>query len=759
MNLKYFVALLGIIFNTSFVFAETTSEISGRVTDGRTKESLPGAIVSIPDLRLTAVTNEQGDYILKNVPDRGRFLVEVRFLGYRTLTETIDFGRARTFNFSLQPSVLEAKEVVVTGSAFSSDERKNSTSVTAMGKAELLSRPSNNLIDAISRMPGVSQVTTGAAVSKPVIRGLSFNRVVTVADGTKQEGQQWGDEHGIEVDQFGAERVEVLRGAASLLYGSDALGGVVNILDPLPAVQGQIRGEIVSNYALNNGLSGNSVMLQGNNNGFVWRGRGSYKTAHSYNTPDGYVANTGFNERNFSGQLGLNKKWGYSHLDFSGYHSKLGLPDFERNANGEYLHEDGTTFTRNELKDRTLFLPFQDVRHYKIALNSNMLIGSGRLRSNLAFQDNQRRELEESRTEPSLFFDLKTYSYDLKYYFRENNGWEPVIGVAGAFQENQNKAEELLIPDYNSMDAGVFGYLKKTWMNRTTFNMGARLDYRKIEGEQMFEEGEEKFAAFSRNFSNLSGAAGFTHEFDDHWSFKANLGSAYRAPNIAELSSNGVHEGTFRYEVGNPDLKAEQSFYGDLGLEYSGELASATITLFNNHINNYIFSRALTSAMVDGYPVYNYVQANANLRGAEASLTLHPVELIHLENSFAITEGTNRATDRPLPFIPAVELRNELRFEPNFSGLRDTYFSIEMDNVFRQTRTDIFETPTDGYTLFNAAIGTTVMLNKQPLTISFSASNLLDKAYVNHLSRLKYEGILNQGRNFSLGVHLPFVLK
>lgn len=758
MNPKYLLVLLGIFLYTLPVCAEMT-EIRGRITDARTKEPLPGAVISIHDLRLTALADRNGDYILKNVPDRGRFLVEVRFIGYRTVTETIDFSVGGNFDFALQPSVLEAREVVITGSAFSSDDRKNSTSVTAMGKADLLARPANNIIDAISRMPGVSQITTGAAVSKPVIRGLSYNRVVTVADGTKQEGQQWGDEHGLEVDQYDAERVEILRGAASLLYGSDALGGVVNILDPLPAVQGQVRGELVTNYASNNGLSGNSLMLQGNQNGFVWRGRGSYKSAFSYRTPEGYVANTGFDERNFSGQLGLNKKWGYAHLDFSGFQSKLGLPDFERNAEGEFLNEDGIPFTREEYRSRGLLLPFQDVRHYKIALNSNLLIGTGRLRSNLAFQDNQRRELEEDRNDPSLYFDLRTYSYDLKYYFKESRGWEPVVGIAGSWQDNANKAEELLIPDYASADAGVFGYVKKTWMNRTTLNMGARLDHRKIHAERMFEDGQEKFAAFDRNFSNLSAAAGFTHEFDDYWNIKANAGSAFRAPNMAELSSNGVHEGSFRYEVGNPGLKAEKSFYTDLGLEYSGELASATITVYNNVIDNYIFLQALTSAMVEGYPVYNYVQANANLKGAEASLTLHPLKVLHLENSFSVTEGMNRATDRPLPFIPAVELRNEISFEPKLPRVTKAYITFEMDNVFRQTRTDFFETPTAGYTLFNASAGATFMLKRQPVRVSVSANNLFDKAYYSHLSRLKYEGILNQGRNISVGVHVPFVLK
>ncbi|HEY1024594.1 MAG TPA: TonB-dependent receptor, partial [Sphingobacteriaceae bacterium] len=196
MKSKHLMILFGFLFIPFSLFADM-AVISGRVIDAETRQSLPGAVVSIPDLRLSTVTNGDGEFTFKNVPDRGRFLAEVRFIGYRTITQTIDFSSVGDLEFSLHPSTLEAKEVVITGSAFSTDERKNSTNVTAVGKAELVDRPATNLIDAISRVPGVSQVTTGAAVSKPVIRGLSYNRVVTLANGTKQEGQQWGDEHGV----------------------------------------------------------------------------------------------------------------------------------------------------------------------------------------------------------------------------------------------------------------------------------------------------------------------------------------------------------------------------------------------------------------------------------------------------------------------------------------------------------------------------------------------------------------------------------
>lgn len=769
--MKFFILHILLFFNFSNAYSSIGS-IQGRVIDAQTKESLPGALVTIPDLKISIVTDASGQFKFNNIPEKGRFLVEVRFIGYSTLIQTIDFSLNTNLEFSLFPSVIEAKEVVITGTAFSTDNRKNSTAVSSVTRDQLINRPSGNLIDAIAKVPGVSQVTTGGGISKPVIRGLSYNRVVTLVDGAKQEGQQWGDEHGMEVDQYSAGRVEVLRGAASLLYGSDALGGVINVLEPLPSPEGEVRGEVLGSYQSNNGLSGSSAMLQGNSNGFIWRARASLKSAYSYDTPNGRIANTGFNETNFSGQLGFNKKWGYTHLNLSSFRNNIGLPDFTRNAEGMFEDENGSILTDKQLRDRNLFLPFQDIRHYKVAMNSHVLLGNGRLRTILAYQNNQRRELEDSRTSPSLFFDLKTYSSDFKYYFNESNGWEPVIGISASAQNNENGAEELLIPDYRSGELGLFAYAKKTW-ETTTFNLGGRFDYRKISGDQMEEDASPKFNNFSNSFSNVSGALGFTKEFNEYFNFKANLGSAFRSPNIAELSSEGVHEGTFRYELGNNGLNPENSYYGDFAFEYNNNVISASLGAFNNHIDNYIYNRQIGNETIvvdtEIFPVYRFVQDNANLSGIEASLTIHPAELIHFENSFSYTRGINRATDKPLPFIPAAVVRNEIRLEPGFKGvMKSTYFSIAFDNVFRQNRVDNFETATDAYSLVNLAMGTTFMLYKQPLRLNISANNLFNKAYYDHLSRFKpgrldeadlNAGYFNQGRNLSLGLYLPFVFK
>lgn len=762
--------LLSVIFS-NYTFAVEFIPFKGKVTDAQTKQPLPGAVISIPDLRVTAVTNDSGEFTLKNVPAQGNFLIQIRYIGYQTLTQSIDFGHPATTEFALKSSVIEGREVVITGSANSSDNRKNSTSIATVSKADLLAHPSGNLIDALSRVPGVSQITTGPGISKPVIRGLSYNRVVTLSNGVKQQGQQWGDEHGIEIDQYSADRIEVLRGPASLMYGSDALGGVINILDALPAPEGTLKGEFLSNYATNNGMTGSSLMLQGNENGFVYSARGSYKNAYAYQTPTEYVPNSGYNETSFGGQIGLNKKWGYAHLDASSFRTNIGFYEPQRNEQGLLVDDNGDVFTNQQLKNRTIAYPKQDVRHYKIALNSNILVGPGSLKATLGFQHNLRRELEAAGAGNALFLNSYTYSYDLKYSFHEVDGWVPVVGVSGEFMHSINTTGAgQLIPDFDSHSIGGFAFAKKTWDN-DTFNAGIRFDYRKITGKA-FQTEETSFNAFGNDFSHLSGGLGYTHEFNDDFSFKANAGSAFRAPNIAELSSNGVHEGVFRYEIGNSNLKPENSYQFDASFDYQNQYVSASLGGFANYIDHYVYYKSNGETReVNGtsYPVYNFVQDNAFLRGLEASLTLHPVSFIHFDNSFSYTRATNRATKESIPFIPAATLRNELRLEPKIAGTSRSYLSIGIDNFFKQTKVDSFEQASPGYTLLNAAIGTTLKVSKnQEITVYVAGKNLLDKAYYDHLSRFKPGrlsdedptlGIYNQGRNLTFGVNIPFTLK
>ncbi|MCJ8208722.1 TonB-dependent receptor [Mucilaginibacter sp. RS28] len=776
MTFKKTYLYITILLITPFLaFTAFASTVTGKVSDAKTNEAIAGATVTITQLRLSTITDANGSYTFRSLPAKGKFLVEVRSLGYKTMIRAIDIADPKTYNFALATSVMEAREVVITGTPIAGNSKTNSTSATTVNREDLLT-PANNLIDALAKqVPGVSQITTGPAISKPVIRGLSYNRVVTLSDGIKQQGQQWGDEHGIEIDQYQGDRVEVLRGASSLLYGSDAIGGVINILEPLSPPPGQIRGEVLSNYSTNNGLSGSSVMLTGNDSGFVWRTRASYQNAYSFKTPTGYFPNSGFNQTNLSGMLGLNKGWGYSHLNLSYFKNNIGFYDPQFDSQGNYVNDEGEQFTDKDYKSRTLQFPRQDIRHYKAALNNSFAIGTGSLKVDLGYQKNQRRELDNPT--PALFFDLNTYSLDAKYYLPESNGWEPVIGVSGDLNHSVNKGSEFLVPAYNTYSTGAFAFAKKSW-DKNTFNAGLRYDYIYNKGNQLYIDNEQKFAGFENKFSNISYAAGFTHIFNDNLNFKANAGSAFRAPNPAELGSNGVHEGSYRYEIGNPDLKPERSYQADATLEFDSKVVSGSFGVYENYIRNYIYASSRTGDNItvtddNGnptmYAVYHYGQVNANLMGLEGSLTIHPAKFLHFENTFGYTHAQNTTFDRPLAFIPAATVHNTLRFEPSIRNLQSSFIYVGLDNAFAQNRVDAtFETPTSSYTLINAGIGTTVKLGKQPVKLYVSGNNLANKKYYDALSRFKPGrldqtnptlGVYNPGRNITFGFYMPLALK
>jgi len=766
-NMKQFKFIYSVLLMVLFVaptFAANLAEIKGTITDADTKSPLVGATIYISDLKAFTTSNANGEFTLKNVPAKGKFLVEVRFIGYKTASKLVDLANATNLDFQLSPSVIESAEVVITGTPFSANSKTNSLAVVTINREKLAQAAGTNLVDAIAKIPGVSQVTTGGAISKPTIRGLGYNRVLTIVDGAREEAQQWGDEHGIQVDQFSAARIEVLKGPASLLYGSDALGGVINVIDDLVPASGDFNGNFTTNYNTNNGLTGSSLMLQGNDNGFVYRGRFSYKNAHGYGYGNQIVPNSGFNEANASAMLGLNKTWGYAHLNLSRFNTNIGLVEEGPDDNGNYLDEDGNVITKSEAKTRTLGLPKQNINHYRAALNSNILLGGGQLKTTLAYQQNIRKEFEESLDEPGLNLDLKSYTYDVKYSFANSGVWEPTIGVQGMYQTNVNKGDEFLIPDYTSNNIGVFGYLKRNF-SKGAINAGIRYDYKNVDGKDLFADGDQVFTAFNNNFSNVSGSIGFAYELAKNLVLRGNAGSGFRSPNIAELGANGRHEGTFRYEIGNSNLKQETSLQFDLGITYDAEKVSFGLNAYSNRIYNYIYPGNFGNETIpyledDGsttiLPVYRFVQTDADLIGGEASVDFHLVKALHFENTFAYVKGTNKATNAPLPFIPAASLNNEIRFEPSIKGLNNSFIKVGLTNVFKQDRFDNFETQTDGYTLLDAGISTTVKVKNSKVSLWVTGQNLTNKVYFNHLSRYKLAGIYNQGRNISFGLSVPF---
>ena len=308
----FFIALLTTL--SSFSQAKKRTELSGKVTDVKTGEPLAGASVILSDSRNGTITDSTGSYTLKNIPV-GHTVAEVSYSGYKTEVEHFDLTGNDVHNFALSSSFVMNEGVTVTAVGSATSIRKAPIPITKVNKAELLSTPSTNIIDALTKQPGVSQVSTGPAISKPVIRGLGYNRLVVVNDGVRQEGQQWGDEHGIEIDENSVSRVEIVKGPASLIYGSDAMAGVINIITTTPAPNNTIKGNILSSYQTNNKQRSLFANIGGNKNGFNWNAWGDYTAAADYkNKYDGRVFNSKFNNHNFAGYVGYNGTWGFSHL-------------------------------------------------------------------------------------------------------------------------------------------------------------------------------------------------------------------------------------------------------------------------------------------------------------------------------------------------------------------------------------------------------------------------------------------------------------
>ena len=770
--------------------------LSGTIKDAKTNRSLAGVSIYFADVKMGVSSDANGYFMIRNIPE-GRHLVEISHVGYTTLVENIEsYGNIQK-EFLLTPSVVENNAVVVTGVSGASQLKKAPFQVSILRKQDLAQSASSNIIDALAKKPGVSAMSTGPAISKPVIRGLGYNRVLTINDGVRQEGQQWGDEHGIEIDESSVNKVEILKGPASLIYGSDAMAGVINIITNVPVENNTVQANIFSNYQTNNNARTLNANIAGNIKGMNWNLYGSKVAAADYqNKYDGKVFNSKFNQQNFGGHAGYNGNWGYSHLVFSSFNLNAGLIEGERDDQGYFIKPVSgggeARATKEDFESSNPMIPYQQIHHFKIAADNSFRLGKNRLSLNVGYQRNQRKEFgnADDLLEKALFFDLQTITYTAQFHVHENNGWILSAGLNGMKQQNANKGVEQLIPDYDLFDIGGYLYTKKT-IGKITLSGGARYDNRQLKVKELMDGTNVKGAAFDQSFGNVSGSAGITAAITEHINLKLNIARGFRAPAIAELASNGAHEGSIRYEYGNQLLKSETSNQLDAGLDFYAEHISFGISAYYNSFNNFIFYRKLEAAAggdstidVNGdyLTAFKFDQRKATLAGLEATIDIHPhpLDWLHIQNTFSIVSGRLKEkveASRYLPFIPAPRLITELRADLKNMGkhTRNFYLKFEMDNTFAKQQ--VFsayntETVSPGYTLLSAGLGTDIVSKKGEtlFTLNIVGNNLGNVAYQNHLSRLKYAatnqatgrtGVFNMGRNFSFKLNIPinFIIK
>jgi iron complex outermembrane receptor protein len=817
-----YLLILNITILTLTASAQKSS-LKGVVTANNTP--LAYVTIALNGTKHGTTTNDKGFYEIKNVTP-GEYTAVYSSIGYFTerIKVNITTGEPITQNTQLKENSSKLSEVVVTGVSRATELRGNPVPIVVLSKKDIDQHVNNNIIDAIVKgIPGVTAVTTGPNISKPFIRGLGYNRVLTLYDGIRQEGQQWGDEHGIEIDQYGIARAEVIKGPASLTYGSDALAGVINLIPYIPNGQdGKLNVDIITDYHTNNGLIGSSLGLSYKKNDWKYAFRATGKMAHNYqNKVDGYVYNSAFQEYILSGMARVDKGWGYSQFAVTTYNNKQEIPDGSRDSLTRRFTVQVAEAGNDDIRNRPLapqswltsygVTPLhQHIQHYRVYNKTEVKLGEGIFASALGWQQSIRREYNHP-TQPNqagLYVTLNTLNYDFRYSPRVVNGWETSFGVNGIYQTNRSKqATDFPIPDYNLFDIGGFIFAKKS-IGKMDISGGVRYDTRNITWDDFyvganpangFEQrvsatapgGRLQFPNFKHTYHGVSGSLGFTYNVSERILLKANIARGYRAPNITEIGSNGLDPGAHIVYLGNRTFEPEFSLQEDLGFIAYLKDADFMLEVFNNQLSNYIYQSRLDDAngnpviIVPGNTTYQYQQSKARLYGAEFTFNLHPrsAKWFELNNSLAYVIGLNQnealikqsnGAAKYLPFIPPLHFRSEvkLKLQGSYGIFSKVYFRAEADAYAAQNRyyaLNDTETPTPGYTLINAGIGSTLKARsgKTICELFLQADNLFDVAYQSNLNRLKYfeyykvspngrSGIYNIGRNLSMKVIVPF---
>jgi iron complex outermembrane recepter protein len=781
-KLLFFLLFLSI---STSIFGQTELfQLSGKVTstDG---EELVGAAVFIHELNRGTTTNIDGYYQINNIK-RGVYHLHITYLGYASTDKTIRINQDVELNFILHPTMLELKEIFVEAFPFKSGPIEQSLSVEIVDKSFLDKNAGNTLVNSLEKLPGVSAINTGVGVAKPVIRGMSFNRIMVKEQGIKQEGQQWGADHGLEIDQYNVERVEVLKGPGSLIYGSDAMGGVMNIEPaPLPD-RGVIRGGTYGVYKSNNDLYGTSTMAEGNINDHILRLRVSTQDFADYKVPaenftynsqilpihDNRLKNTAGRERNLYALAGVKKNWGYSTLSFSSFNQNIGMfPGAVGVPRSYSLQPDDDI--------RNIDLPRQVIRHNKVISNTNIQIKQHWLEVDLGYQHNDRREESLPHVHgvgptPSgnlaLGLNLHTYTANARLHLQEGEKLKGIYGFNLQHQQNHKSGFEFLLPDFSSYTAGLFTYQEYRLNHEVFLNGGIRYDI----GHHNIQEHlqpvyldrvsissyDQRNPDIVRTFYNVSGATGVSYLPMHNLNLKLNLGSSFRFPTPMELASNGIHHGYFRHERGRSDLKSERGYHLDITGSFNTKSFHINASPFFNYFHNYIYLQPSRhfSPLPGGGQLWEFTQTDAHLMGFEVAADWHILKNLHCNLATEYVRNYNYLSGRPLPLTPPFSVLGELEYKIDKIGntLGDLFFRVSGQSFAAQNRVERNERRTPGYFILNAGLGTKINLYHQPIEVIVSLQNLTDTWYMNHMSRYRLLNLPEQGRNIHCSLRIPF---
>ena len=800
MYKKYIFFLILSFFIGQYLNAQS---LSGRITDATTHKPLEEVSIYFPQLKLSDVTDSNGEYEITKLPP-GKYVVQVEMVGYANIAKSITIKGATTLDFALIPNSKSLEEVVITTLGNVTTKQRAPVPVTVVSHDMLMQQAASNAIDAIAKQPGITAITTGPGVSKPEINGLGYNRVLTLMDGERQEDFQWGDEHGVLIDPYMINNAEIIRGAASLQYGANAVAGVVSFKsEPLPE-EGEIKGSYLSEYQTNNGLIGNSLDMAGNKNGLAWDVRGSYEAAHCYQDPhDGYVWGTAFNQANLRGVLQLTRKWGYSRLSASLLYRQIEIPDGNRDSatgqfefdvplnaqyvNGQYVPGSGQIYpTKANFQSYNPDIAgYQKLNHDAFWWQNIINVGDGKIEADLGYTQSIRHEVDTGNVGQLNMF-VHDIPYSFKYQGEIANQVKLTTGINGMYEFQNNFPEppypyvgDFEIPNYKLFDIGGYGILQKDFEN-LTISGGLRYDLRSMTGQSMYLANYDtpeqqqvpagtagaymQFPAFNNTYTGFSGSFGATYQLPRHNYVKLNFAKSYRAPAINELTSNQLDPSNV-FKSGNPNLKAEEGYEVDVAYGINNKDYSFEVDGFYNYVNNFIFADRIPSvnggdSIQLGAPVYKYNANTAIIAGATAYFKVHPenVKWFDWDNGFSYNYsfliGQSDSTQH-VPFTPAPRLTSDIKLKftnlASFLGNSNIHFGMEHDWAQNNIYSAVYnELPSLAYTLYNVGVGTSFVNPKTKnviCSVYINCTNLTNVSYISHTSRPQYFWSYNSVEN------------
>jgi iron complex outermembrane receptor protein len=705
---------------------------------GRDSLPLAGARVSLVETGRITTTDRRGHYEFAGVA-RGSYGLSFAMVGYapkvfRLRIEDSDVN----FDVSLQPSLVELPDVQVTSSPLATTALNSPQPTSVLGSADLASTGAPTLGETASSLPGVRSVSTGAGIGKPVIRGLTSNRVLVLANGQRMETAQWGDEHGPNIETADAARIEVIRGPASVLYGSDALGGVINVVArPLPDALGKpafIGGRAEATYATNNEMPAGTLSLEGADGGVGFRVSGTARQGGDLRTADGQLANSGLRTVGGEASAGLRGGWGSAALTYAHRDERLEIHE-------NPAEEPGAT-------------PFQRIGEDRVHFTAMLPAGESHLDVSAGYERNHRREFDaDGATDVALGLRTQSWTGDVRLHHPAVGPFSGILGVSGERSTLERYGEEVLVPANRVISGGLY-LSEQASVARWELSFGLRGDLRRLDVDADSRLG---VADQQRNYGAISGSLGALFHTSEQTALVLNVGRGFRAPSAFELFANGVHEGTVRFERGESTLANEHSWNTDLSVRIASNRVSAELGGFLNLVDNYIYPMATSETDPEsGFPVYQYTQGNARLAGLEAVAEYHPTAWLHFRTTADYVHGQNTDLDQPLPFVPPLRATYAIQFEGNDIGpVSGPYFSVQGETNLKQTRLAPDDVAPDGKTLLHLGGGFSGRLGGQMVTLDVQVRNLLDTPYTSFLSRYKTYA-LDPGRNIIVRASTAF---